>query len=65
MNGIAVDAIVGFFTFGSIRYMLPNYVLGKTIDMWVCFVLSFCYAICIYVNKHAREIYTYVSSSSL
>lgn len=55
MNQLAFDTIVAFFTFGLVRYALPNYILGKEITLRAGLVLSFFYALCAMIRSYARK----------
>lgn len=49
------DTIVAFVAFASIRYALPNYILGKEMTLFTGFVLSLCYALCAFVRAYAKR----------
>lgn len=55
MDQILYDTIIAFFTFASIRYALPNYILGKEISLYAGLVLSLCYALCAFVRVYAKR----------
>lgn len=57
LNELYFDTIVAFITFGSLRYLLPNYILNRPLSIWAGFVLSFCYALCAYVRKYMNKLY--------
>mgnify|MGYP001846968045 CR=1 len=49
------DTVIAFITFASIRYALPNYILGKEVSLYAGFVLSVCYALCSFVRAFAKR----------
>lgn len=55
MNHLLYDTIVAFVAFASIRYTLPNYILGKEMTLFTGFVLSLCYALCAFVRAYAKR----------
>lgn len=48
-------AIVGFIVFALIRYALPNYILGKAIELKPLIVLSACYGLALIVRLELME----------
>lgn len=55
MNQIVYDTIVAFFTFASVRYTLPNYILGKEITFINGLILSFLYALCAFIRIYMKR----------
>lgn len=54
LNEYISETLIAFFTFASVRYSIPNYILNKEISLWSGFVLSVCYALCAFIRKYAR-----------
>jgi hypothetical protein len=46
---------IGFIVFALIRYALPNYILGKTIDLKVLFITSSCYGFALLIRKYLMD----------
>lgn len=51
------NAIIAFFAFATTRYMLPNYILKKEINMYNMLILSSCYALCAFLRQYLSAVY--------
>ena len=54
------EVTIAFFTFMSIRYYLPNFILEKPTTLWTAFILSSCYALSVYIRKHQKSISEFI-----
>ena len=52
---LLVDTFIAFLSFASIRYLLPNYIIGSGLSVGECFIYSLCYSLCYYVRKYLSE----------
>jgi len=51
------NAIISFFAFATTRYMLPNYILNKEINIYNMLILSTCYASCAFLRQYLSTVY--------
>lgn len=49
--------LIGFIVFALIRYSLPNFLLGKAIDLKTLIVVSSCYGLALIVRKQMMEMF--------
>lgn len=57
MDDLSFEFLFAVIAFATTRYMLPNYVLKRRIQMKELVVLSISYGICAYIRMYARKNY--------
>lgn len=65
MDELSFEILVAIMAFATTRYMLPNYVLKRRIQMKELIVLSMSYGLCALIRMQARKNFKNKGGSSI
>ena len=57
MNFLLFESLIAFFVYAIIRYIVPNFILGKESTLWSGFVLSCFYTLSVFLRSYSKQVF--------